>query len=143
MYFKKKKKKRSLSLANQKKKKWIEKNKNKKKRQRCPKKRKKEKKWQHYYLGEKEKKKNKGNLKKPMCTCTWVFLSIKKKFIPTQFSLHFGEKTFWWVWGENTWIPPFIFIPSYPAKHTPKRFFFPFSLQSFPSTLFHLQTNTP
>ena len=40
-----------------------------------------------------EKKKNKGNLKK---------LSIKKKFISTQFSLHFGKKTFWWVGGEKT-----------------------------------------
>ena len=40
-----------------------------------------------------EKKKNKGNLKK---------LSIKKKFISTQFSLHFGKKTFWWVRGEKT-----------------------------------------
>ena len=32
-----------------------------------------------------------------MCTCIWAFLSINKKFIPTQFSLHFGgleEKIF-------------------------------------------------
>ena len=73
----------------------------------------------------------------------WAFLSIKKKFTPTQFSLYFGEKIFWWAQGENTWAPPFIFLPSYPTKHTPKRFSFLFSLQNFPSTLFYLQTNTP
>ena len=48
---------------------------------------------ERYCSGEK-KRKNKGNLKRPMCTCTWGFLSIKKKFIPTQFSLNFGKKTF-------------------------------------------------
>ena len=43
------------------------------------------------------RKKKKGNWTKIMCTCIWTFLSIKKKCIPTHFSLHFGEKTFWWV----------------------------------------------
>ena len=32
----------------------------------------------------------------------WAFLSIKKKFTSTQFSLYFGEKIFWWAQGENT-----------------------------------------
>ena len=90
-----------------------------------------------------KKKKKEGNWMKPMCTCTWTFFSIKKKCIPTQFSLHFGEKTFWWTQRENTSIPPFIFLPFHPTKHSLKKFSFPFSLQSFPSTLFHLQTNTP
>ena len=33
--------------------------------------------------------------------------------------------------------------PLPPTKHPPKKFSFPFSLQSFPSTLFYHQTNTP
>ena len=89
------------------------------------------------------KKKNKGNLKSP---CAHVHMGTfvnKKKFIPTQFFPHFGKKIFWLARGENIWTPPFIFLPSYPIKHTPKKFFFPFSLQSFPYTMFHLQTNTP
>ena len=43
----------------------------------------------------------------------------------------------------NTWIPQFIFLYSYLTKHTPKQFSFPFFLQSFSSTIFHLQTNIP
>ena len=75
--------------------------------------------------------------------CTWVFLSINKKFISTYFFFfHFKEKTFWWVPEENTWVPSFIFLPPYPTKHTPKKFSFLFYLQSIPFTLFHLQTNT-
>ena len=60
-----------------------------------------------------------------------------------QFSLHFEEKTFWWVKRENIWTSPFIFLPLHPTKHTLKKFSFSFSLQSFSSTVFHLQTNTP
>ena len=78
-----------------------------------------------------------------MCTCKWAFLSIKKKFIPTKFSLYFEEKTFWWAKGENTWVLSFIFLPPHPTKYTPKNILFLFSLQNFPFTLFHLQTNTP
>ena len=96
-----------------------------------------------------EEKKNKGNLKKPMCTCTsaflsikkklctWAFLSIKKKFISTQFSLHFGEPV------EKKSGPHHLFsiLPTQPNTFQ-KSFSFLFSLYSFPSTLFHLQTNT-
>ena len=57
---------------------------------------------------------------------------------PSQFSPHFGERTFWWAQGENTWALPFIFLHLHLTKHTQKKFFFPFSLQGFPSTLFHL-----
>ena len=50
-----------------------------------------------------------------------------------QFSLHFGEKTFWWVKRENIWTSPFIFLPLHPTKHTLKSFHF-----HFLSKVFHL-----
>ena len=57
------------------------------------------------------------------------------RFSPTKFSLHFGEKTF----GG-----PHHHFPSPPStKHPPKSFSSSYSLQNFPSTLLHLQTNTP
>ena len=87
------------------------------------------------------KQKKKGN-ELPMCKCTWAFSSIKQPIFSLQFSPHFGEKTFWWARRENILGPPFIFLPLHPTKHTPKKFFFPFSLQNFLSTLFRLQTNT-
>ena len=45
-----------------------------------------------------------GNVReeKKMYRYKWAFLSIKKKFIPTQFSLYFKKKNFWWARGENT-----------------------------------------
>ena len=45
----------------------------------------KKKKRQWYLLHRKKKKERRGNLKKPMCTCIWAFLSIKKKFILLSF----------------------------------------------------------
>ena len=60
------------------------KNRKKKKQRYCP-----EEEEEEEEEGEKKKKKIQAN--------TWAFLSIKKKCIPTAFSLHFGEKTFWWV----------------------------------------------
>ena len=87
---------------------------------------------------EKKKKKNKGNLNN-------VHIGIlvnQEKIYLTQFSPHFGEKTFWWVQGENTWTPSFILFPLYPTKYAPKKFSFLFFLQSFSSTMLHLQTNT-
>ena len=90
----------------------------------------------------KRKKKRKGQLtarwkrrKKIKATwrmCIWAFLLIKKKFIPIQFSLYFGKKTFWWARGENIWTPLFIFIPPHPTKHTQKSF-----LSYFLSKIFH------
>ena len=96
----------------------------------------------------KEKKKKKEVKKskvqtKPMCKYTRTFLFIKQPHFLPSVSLHFGKKTFQWVQRENNQAPPFIFLPPHPAKHTPKKFSFPFSLQSFLSILFHLQTNTP
>ena len=69
------------------------------------------------------------------------FCPLGSPIFSLQFSLHFGEKTFKWARGGNTQTPPFIFLPPHPTKYTPKKFSFPFSLQSFPSILFHLQTN--
>ena len=79
-----------------------------------------------------------------MCKCIWVFLSIKQ---PHFLSLVFP------LWGENLFLslerkhlsPSFIFFPLHPTKYTLKKFSFSFSfkVQSFSSTLFHLQTNTP
>ena len=42
---------------------------------------------------EEEKKKELDELL--LCKCTWAFLSIKEPHFSLQFSLHFGEKTFW------------------------------------------------
>ena len=132
-----------IAQEKEKKKKRKEKKEAKKKGQHCcQKKKKKKKRKKQITRGNVEKDINKSNLKKFTCTCIWAYLSIKKKFILTQFSLHFGEKIFWWARGENTWAPLFIFLHSYPLKHTPKKISSLFSFQNFPSTLFHLQTNT-
>ena len=90
----------------------------------------------------KEKMELLNEQKMSLCTCTWAFSSIKQPIFSLQFSPHFREKTFWWARRENTLGPPFIFLSLHPTKHTPKKFFFPFSLQNFLSTLFRLQTNT-
>ena len=89
----------------------------------------------------KAKKKKKTN-----CLCATThghFCPLSSLFSSFNFSFHFEEKTFRWAWRENTWALLSIFLPPHPTKHTPKKFFFPFSLKSFSSTLFHLQTNTP
>ena len=86
-----------------------------------------------------EIKKNKKNKKR---TRHGHFCSLNSLIFSIQFSLHFWEKIFWWVQGENT-RPHYLFsfLPTQP--NTLKKFSSPFSLQSFPSILFHLQTNTP
>ena len=53
-----------------------------------------------------------------------------------QFFLHFGVKTFWWARGENTWVLPFIFLPSHPTKHTQKSFPFHFLSEVFHPSYF-------
>ena len=82
-------------------------------------------------------------MKCPCVSAHGYFCSFCSSIFFLQFSLYFGKKTFWWVREENTQAPPFTFLPLHRTKHTSKKFSFPFSLQSFPSTLFHLQTNTP
>ena len=91
--------------------------------------------------GKKAPKKKKTERIAHVQVCTWAFSSIKQLIFSLQFSPHFGEKTF--LWAENTQASLFIFLSSYPTKHISKKFLFPFSFQSFPLTLFHIQTNTP
>ena len=59
-----------------------------------------------------------------------------------QFFLHFRKKTFCWAQRENIQTLSFIFLLLHLTKHTSKKFFFLFSLQNFPFTLFYFQTNT-
>ena len=82
-----------------------------------------------------EKKKKNGARDRHFCPLSNHIFSL-------QFSLHFGEKTF----GDpkRKHLGPTIYFPPSPPNQThSKKFFFSFSLQSFPFTLFHLQTNTP
>ena len=73
-----------------------------------------------------------------MCTCIWAFLSIKKKFIPIQFSLHFREKAFWW--SQRKHMGPTIYFPSFPPNQThSKKVFFPI----FPSKIFIHSVSPP
>ena len=53
---------------------------------------------------------------------------------PSQFSPHFGENFFIGPERKNH----LFFLLFHLTKHTPKKFPFPFSLQIFTSTLFHL-----
>ena len=73
-----------------------------------------------------------------MKKATWTSqcATVHRHFCPKimfNFSLHFGDKTFWWVRGENTWVLLFIFLPLHLTKHTPKSF-----LLYFLSKVFHL-----
>ena len=84
-----------------------------------------------------QKKKNFKNNKK------WAFLFIKQPhFLYSVFSPFLGEN---FLVGPRRKHPgPTIYFPSFPPNQThSKKFSFLFSLQSFPSILFHLQTNTP
>ena len=87
---KKEKEKRTPRPRKSKEKKLNRKRKKKKREEATlPRKKTKKKERQRYLLPrEKKKNNNKG-------MCTWTFLSIKKKFISTQFFLHFWKKTFW------------------------------------------------
>ena len=125
------------------------------------KKRKRKKEYEQHTLDEaypinqkKKKKKRRGNVKikaqiratyrqSPCANAHGHFHPLNSFIFSLQFSLHFGEKTFWLAWRKNTWAPSFIFLLLHPIKHTSKKSPFPFSLQNFSSILFHLQTNTP
>ena len=72
-----------------------------------------------------------------------IFGSSFHEFFPPTFLSLLGRKHFGGLGGENTQVSPFIFLPPHPTKHNLKKFLFLFSLQSFSSTLCHLQTNTP
>ena len=70
------------------------------------------------------------------------FCPLSNLIFSLQFSLHFGEKTFGDPKRKHS--SPTIYFPSSPPNQThSKKFSFPFSIQSFPFTIFHLQTNTP
>ena len=91
----------------------------------------------------KKKKKRKELDELPICTCTYVFLSIKHPpFLPSVFSPFWGGN-FLVGLGRKHPGPTIYFPSSYPTKHTPKMFSFSFSLQNFLFTLFQLHTNTP
>ena len=82
------------------------------------------------------KKKRKGNW-------TWAFLSIKQPyFLPAVFS-PFWKENFLVGLGRKHLGLTIYFPSSSPNQTYSKKFSFPFSLQGFPSILFHLQTNTP
>ena len=58
------------------------------------------------------------------------FCPLSSHIFSLQFSLYFGEKTFWWAWGENTWTPSFIsFLPTQP--NTLKKVFLPIFSSKF------------
>ena len=84
----------------------------------------------------KKKKKRKRNW-------TWAFLSIKQPyFLPPVFS-PFWKENFLVGLGRKHLGFTIYFPSSSPNQTHSKKFSFPFSLQGFPSILFHLQTNTP
>ena len=86
------------------------------------------------------KKEKKKKLAKKNVRAFWANL-VSKLFSIVFFFLFWWEK-FWWACRENTQAPPSIFFSPHQNKHTLKKFFFLVSFQSFPSTLFYLQTNT-
>ena len=88
-------------------------------------------------------KKRRNQMNCPYARAHGYFCLLNSFIFFLQFSLHFREKFFWWAQGENTQISLFIFLPPHPPNTLKKKNFFPFFLQSFSSTLFHLQTNTP
>ena len=89
------------------------------------------------------KKKKKSNVDKPMCNCTWAFLSKNNvQFFPSIFSL---------LWRENFLVRPgrkhlssIVYFSSSPSNQThSKKFSFLFSLQIFhPPYFTSKQTHT-
>ena len=121
---KKKKKKKRGNVAQKKK---IKKKKKKRGNVAQIKKKKKKKQGNRAALEKKNNNNNKGNLKKPTYICIWAFLSIKKKFISTQFSftIYFpsspsnqthSKKIFISIFSPKIFIHPV----SLPNKHTLK-----------------------
>ena len=89
------------------------------------------------------KKKKKGKKERKKGTRYEHFCPLSSLIFSFQFSLHFGENTFVVDLGKKH-LGSTIYFPSSPPNQIhSKKIFFPFSLQNFPSTLFHLQTNTP
>ena len=84
-------------------------------------------------------KKKSNGLDMPMCKCTWAFLSSIDQ-IPPIFSLFQKENIL--VCLKRKHLGPTNFFPP-PTKHPQKKFFFPFSLQSFSSTYFTSKQTQP
>ena len=92
----------------------------------------------------KNKKREREREKHGQSPCATAHGHFRPKMIHNfslQFSLHFGKKKLFGMPKEKISRPRHLF--SHPTKYIPKKFPFPFSLQSFPSTIFHLLTNTP
>ena len=85
-----------------------------------------------------KKKIGRGNVQMHMVN----FCPLSSHIFSFQFSFHFRKKTFCCTQRENIRTPSFIFLLLHLTKHTSKKFFFLFSLQSFPFILFHFQINT-
>ena len=68
------------------------------------------------------KKKEKNWMNCPFALAHMYFCPLSIPLFSLQFSLYFGERTFWWVWGENTRAPPFIFLPP-TQPNTPQKCF--------------------
>ena len=87
--------------------------KKKKKKQRPVKKKKKK-------NGKRQRAQKKGGLDElhVQMHCTRHFYPLSSLIFSLQFFIHFGEKIFWCVRKENTWVPQFIFLSPYPTKHT-------------------------
>ena len=76
--------------------------------------------------GKRKKKKDNGTK-----LVQWAILSFSHKTLPTLFSLHFGETSFRWVWVENAWAPPKIFLSLPPYQTTPFLIFSPIFSPNF------------
>ena len=61
------------------------------------------------------KGKEKKNLQRQCASIHGHFRQLSNLIFSLKFSLHFGEKTFWWVQKENTQAPLFILLPFHQA----------------------------
>ena len=89
------------------------------------------------------KGKEKKNLQRQCASIHGHFRQLSNLIFSLKFSLHFGEKTFWWAQGEDTQAPSFIFLPPYPIKHTPKSFSSHFLLKVFHPLYFTSKQTRP
>ena len=127
---KEKEKKEQCLVIQEGKKKKIKERKNKRKRQRAQHK--------HTLKRKKKKKGEEEEEEEEERSWTWAFLSIKQPhFLPLVFSPLWGN---FFLVGLRRKHPDHIiyFISSLLSQTYSKKISFPFSLQTFPSTLFHL-----
>ena len=95
----------------------------------CQKKKKKKK--EEETMCRRKKEKRKSNVDKPMCNCTWAFLSKNDvQFFSSIFS-PFQRENFL-MGPERKYLSPTIYFPSFPPNQThSEKFFFLFSLQCY------------